>query len=184
MDLLQKSLSFTSITNLLSRRRVLAGGVIAATAGAAPWAQAQSVPPHLRFFNPEGIQKPAGYTHVVEALGPGRTIYIAGQLGYDATGKRAGEPGDFTAQATQCFENLKTALTAVGAGFEHVVKLNNYLTNISQLPLFRDVRNKYITGTPPASTTIEIPKLARPDALLEVEAIAVLAMNAPVVPLK
>jgi enamine deaminase RidA (YjgF/YER057c/UK114 family) len=178
MELLHKSLSFSSIANLLSRRRMLMGaGVLAAAGGGAPLAHAQGVPSNLKFSNPEGIAKPAGYTHVVEMTGPGRTIYIAGQLGYDATGKRAGEPGDFTAQATQAFENLKIALTSVGAGFEHVVKLNNYLTNISHLPLFRDVRNKFITGTPPASTTIEIPKLARPDALLEVEAIAVVAVR-------
>jgi enamine deaminase RidA (YjgF/YER057c/UK114 family) len=178
MELLHRSLSFSSITSLLSRRWVLTGaGVLAATASAAPLAQGQGVPANLKFFNPEGMAKPAGYTHVVEMTGPGRTIYIAGQLGYDATGKRAGEPGDFTAQATQTFENLKIALRSVGAGFEHVVKLNNYLTNISHLPQFRDVRNKYITGTPPASTTIEIPKLARPEALLEVEAIAVVAVR-------
>jgi enamine deaminase RidA (YjgF/YER057c/UK114 family) len=176
MELLQRSLSFSSIANLLSRRRVLMGaGVVAATAGAVPLAQAQGVPPHLKFANPDGIAKPNGYTHVVEMTGPGRTIYIAGQLGYDATGKRAGEPGDFTAHATQRFENLKIALTSVGAGFEHVVKLNNFLVDIAHLPLFRDVRNKYITGTPPASTTLQISKLARPDALLEVEAIAVVA---------
>ena len=52
------------------------------------------------------------------------------------------------------------------------------------LALRRTIGSMPFTGTPPASTTIEIPKLARPDALLEVEAIAVLAMNAPVVPLK
>ncbi len=178
MELLHKSLSFSSIANLLSRRRMLMGaGVLAAAGGGVPLAHAQGVPSNLKFSNPDGMAKPAGYTHVVEMTGPGRTIYIAGQLGYDATGKRAGEPGDFTAQATQAFENLKIALTSVGAGFEHVVKLNNYLTNISHLPLFRDVRNKFITGTPPASTTIEIPKLARPDALLEVEAIAVVAVR-------
>ena len=139
--------------------------MVAATAGGAPLAQAQNVPSHLKFSNPDGIAKPAGYTHVVEMTGPGRTIYIAGQLGYDATGKRAGEPGDFTAQATQCFENLKIALTSVGAGFEHVVKLNNYLIDISHLPQFRDVRNKYITGTPPASTTIRDTE-ARPARML------------------
>jgi enamine deaminase RidA (YjgF/YER057c/UK114 family) len=178
MDLLHKSLSLSSITNLLSRRRMLMGaGIAAATAGGAPLALSQGVPSNLKFANPDGIAKPNGYTHVVEMTGPGRTIYIAGQLGFDAAGKRAGETGDFTAQATQAFENMKIALTSVGAGFEHVVKLNNYLTNISHLPLFRDVRNKYITGTPPASTTIEISKLARPDALLEVEAIAVVAVR-------
>jgi enamine deaminase RidA (YjgF/YER057c/UK114 family) len=178
MELLGKSLSLSSIANLLSRRRVLMGaGVLAATASGAPRAEAQAVPSHLKFSNPEGIGKPAGYTHVVEMTGPGRTIYIAGQLGYDVTGKRMGEPGDFTAQATQVFENLKTALTSVGAGFEHVVKLNNFLVDIGHLPQFRDVRNKYITGTPPASTTLQISKLARPDALLEVEAIAVVAVR-------
>ena len=175
---LYNALSLSSLTNLLSRRRLLTGaGLVAATAGGVPLAQAQNVPSHLKFFNPEGMSKPAGYTHVVEMTGPGRTIYIAGQLGYDATGKRAGEPGDFKAQATQTFENLKIALKAVGAGFEHVVKLNNYLTDISHLPIFRDVRTAYITGTPPAATTIQIPKLARPDALLEVEAIAVVAVR-------
>lgn len=52
------------------------------------------------------------------------------------------------------FENLKNALAAVGAGFEHVVKLNNYLTDIrAQLPLYRDVREGYVSTTnPPAST--------------------------------
>jgi enamine deaminase RidA (YjgF/YER057c/UK114 family) len=178
MDFLHKSLSLSSITNLLSRRRMLLGAsVLAATAAEAPLAQAQGVPPNLKFSNPEGMFKPAGYTHVVETIGPGRTVYIAGQLGWDASGKRAGEPGDFTAQATQVFENLKTALHSVGAGFEHVVKLDMFMTSIGDLPKLRDVRNKYITGTPPASTALEISKLARPDALLEVEAIAVVAMK-------
>ena len=176
MELLHKTLSFSSITKLLSRRRMLMGaGVLAVTAGGAPLAQAQNVPSNLKFSNPEGMFKPAGYTHVVETTGPGRTVYIAGQLGWDATGKRAGEPGDFVAQATQVFENLKTALRSVGAGFEHVVKLNIYMTSIADLPKLRDVRNKFITGTPPASTALEISKLARPDALLEVEVVAVVA---------
>lgn len=176
MALLQKSLS--SITGLLSRRGLLLGaGVVAAAASETSLAQAQAVPSNLKFSNPEGMFKPAGYTHVVEMTGPGRTIYVAGQLGFDASGKRAGEPGDFAAQATQVFENLKTALHSAGAGFEHVVKLNGFLTNISNLPALRDVRNKYITGTPPASTVLEVSKLARPDALLEIEVVAVVAMK-------
>jgi enamine deaminase RidA (YjgF/YER057c/UK114 family) len=174
MELLNRSLS--SITGLLSRRRVLIGaGALAAAAAETRPAQAQAVPPNLKFSNPDGMFKPAGYTHVVETTGPGRTVYIAGQLGWDASGKRAGDPGDFMAQATQVFENLKTALLSVGAGFEHVVKLNIYMTSIADLPKLRDVRNKFITGTPPASTALEISKLARPDALLEVEVVAVVA---------
>jgi len=50
-------------------------------------------------------------------------------------------------------------------------------TAYDRVPQFRDVRNKYITGTPPASTTLQISKLARADALLEVEAIAVVAVR-------
>ena len=60
---------------------LLGAGVLAATAADAPRAQAQAVPSHLKFSNPNGIGKPAGYTHVVEMTGPGRTVYIAGQLG-------------------------------------------------------------------------------------------------------
>jgi enamine deaminase RidA (YjgF/YER057c/UK114 family) len=172
MGLLHKSLS--SVAGLLSRRVMLLGaGALAAGAAVAPRAQAQGVPSHLKFSNPDGMFKPAGYTHVVEVTGPGRTVYIAGQLGWDSSGKRAGEPGDFKAQATQVFENLQTALRSVGVGFEHVVKLNAYLTDIGNLPGLRDVRGKYITGAPPASTALEISKLARPDALLEVEVVAV-----------
>jgi len=127
-----------------------------------------------RHLNPPAIPAPRGYSHVVETKGPSRTIYLAGQLGMTADGKFAGPPGDFRAQAIQCFENVKAALAAVGASFEHVVKLNNYLIDMAHLPLYFEVRDRYVdTKNPPASTTIQISKLARPDALYEVEAIAV-----------
>jgi enamine deaminase RidA (YjgF/YER057c/UK114 family) len=127
------------------------------------------------------MAKPPGYTHVVEITGPGRIIYIAGQLGFDSTGKLIGMPGDFRAQAVAVFENLKAALAAVGANFRDVVKLNNYLIDMRHLPIFREVRDSYLnTAAPPASTTIQIPGLAREGALLETEAIVVLpAASAP-----
>jgi enamine deaminase RidA (YjgF/YER057c/UK114 family) len=127
-----------------------------------------------RFLSPSTIAAPRGYTHVVETKGPARTIYLAGQLGMTPDGQFAGAPGDFRAQAVQCFENIKSALAAVGARFEHVVKLNNYLTDIANLSIYAEVRDRYVnTKAPPASTTIQISKLARPEALSEVEAIAV-----------
>jgi len=130
--------------------------------------------PIHRFLNPPTIGKPTGYTHVVEATSPGRIIYIAGQLGLDIDGKIVGAPGDFRAQAEQIFINLKNALAAVGAGFEHVVKLNNYFIDIAHIGIFREVRDRYIdTSAPPASTAVAISNLARPGALLEVEAVAV-----------
>jgi len=68
------------------------------------------------------------------------------------------------------------ARTEVGATFEHVVKLNNYIVDIgTNIAHYREVRDKYVnTAAPPASTTIGVPQLARPGALFEVEAIAVL----------
>jgi enamine deaminase RidA (YjgF/YER057c/UK114 family) len=132
------------------------------------------MPSNLRFMNPSAIAKPGGYSHVVEATGPGRIVYIAGQLGLKPDGNIA---GDFRAQATQAFENLKAALAAVGATFNDVVKLNNYLVDISaNLGAYREVRDKYVNvSQPPASTTIGVPALARPDALYEVEAVVILA---------
>jgi enamine deaminase RidA (YjgF/YER057c/UK114 family) len=126
----------------------------------------------IRHINPPTLSKPPGYTHVVEATTPGRIVYIAGQLGVGLDGNVV---GDFRAQAVQTFENLKAALATVGGGFEHVVKLNNYLTDISDLPTFREVRDQYLPKeNKPASTTLSISKLARAGATLEVEAVAVL----------
>jgi enamine deaminase RidA (YjgF/YER057c/UK114 family) len=128
------------------------------------------VPVH-RHQNPPTIHAPRGYTHVVEAAGPGRTIYIAGQVGMAPDGKIA---ADFRAQVTQCFDNLKAALAAAGAGFEHVVKTTNYFIDIGQIAVFREVRDRYIdTKAPPASTAVQVGKLAAPEYLFEIEAIAV-----------
>jgi enamine deaminase RidA (YjgF/YER057c/UK114 family) len=127
---------------------------------------------NVRFLNPETISKPPGYTHVVEITGPARIVYIAGQLGLDRDNKLVGAPGDFRAQATQAFENLKAALAAVSAQMDQIVKINNYLTDMSHIPIFREVRDKYLnTAAPPASTTVQISRLAREGALFEIEAI-------------
>jgi enamine deaminase RidA (YjgF/YER057c/UK114 family) len=125
-------------------------------------------------MNPETIAKPGGYSHVVEITGSGRIVYIAGQLGLKPDGQIA---GDFRAQCVQAFENLKSALASVGAGFDNVLKLNNYLVDIkTNLPIYREVRDKYVNvKAPPASTTVGVPALARDDALFESEAIVLLS---------
>jgi enamine deaminase RidA (YjgF/YER057c/UK114 family) len=75
----------------------------------------------------------------------------------------------------KAFENLKAALEAAGAGFEHVVKITNYLVDMKDLPAFRAVRDSYLnSAAPPASTTVAISQFAREGALFEIEAIAVL----------
>jgi enamine deaminase RidA (YjgF/YER057c/UK114 family) len=127
-----------------------------------------------RFSNPATMPPPRGYTQVVETRAPGRTIYLSGQLGMTIEGRFAGNQGDFRAQATQCFENLKAGLTSVGAGFEHVVKITNFFVDMAHLPVFFEVRDQYVnTKAPPASTAIQVGRLAREGALFEVEAVAV-----------
>lgn len=139
----------------------------------------------VRFSNPATIAKPPGYTHVVEISGPGRIVYFAGQLGLDLDNNLVGGPGDFRAQAFQAFENMRSALKSVGGSFNDVVKINNYLTDMSHIGLLREVRDRFVNiAAPPASTTIAITQLARPGALFEIEAIAILGAKAPAKPSK
>jgi len=134
---------------------------------------------NIRFSNPNTLAKPPGYTYVVEATGPNRLIFIAGQLGLDLENKLVGEPGDFRAQANKAVENLKLALADAGATIKDVVKINNYLVDMSHISIFREVRDHHFNmASPPASTTVAISQLARPGALFEIEAIAVLPAKA------
>jgi enamine deaminase RidA (YjgF/YER057c/UK114 family) len=130
--------------------------------------------PDVKFVNPEPLGASRGYTYVVDVNRPGRILYLAGQLGTDTTGKVVS--ADFQAQATQAYENIKVALASVGAKFDDVVKITVYLTDIrTQLPLHREIRDKYVNkSAPPASTTIEISRLAREGGLIEVDVTAVL----------
>src|SRR5215831_4086860 len=119
------------------------------------------MPEGVRYLNPETLSAPAGYSHVVE-IRSGRTVYIAGQVALDKSGTVVGK-GDFAAQAVQVFENVKLALAAVGATFDNVVKVNTYVTDMSQIQTLRDVRSKYYGKNAPASTLVEIGSLANPD---------------------
>jgi len=131
------------------------------------------VPAKTRFLNPETLTKPPAYSQVVEVTTPGRMVFISGQIGVGRDGKLV--PGDFRAQAVQTFENLKTALMAVGARFEHVVKLNNYLVELEHQAILREVRALYLNmAAAPASTSVRVVGFAREGVLLEVEAIAML----------
>lgn len=121
-------------------------------------------------MNPPGIAKPVGYTHVVKTSGT--LVFIAGQVGLDAQGNIA---GDFRQQTEQVFQNLDTALKEAGAKFGDVVKMNIYVLDTSQLPVLREIRDRYVnTVNPPASTLVAVVRLARPEFLVEIEAVAVL----------
>lgn len=130
---------------------------------------------NVRYLNPQALFTPPGYSHVVEVTGPGRTVYIAGQIGIDRNFKIVGAPGDARAQIVQSFENLKAALAEVGATFGDVVKITNYLIDIAYLKDFREIRDTYInTAAPPASTLLVVAGLAIDGLLFEIDAVAVL----------
>ncbi len=119
--------------------------------------------------NPEGMTQPTGYNHLVKA---GNLMFIAGQVALDAEGGVVGE-GNMTAQVRQVLENLKTVLASEGADFSNVVKINIFTTDIERFREAAEVRREYFGGHPPASTLVQIERLARPVFLVEIEAIAI-----------
>ena len=126
-----------------------------------------------RYINPSTLARPMGYTHIVEARGA-QTFYISGQVALDDSGNIVG-PGDMGAQARQVFENLHAALRSIGASFRDVVKLTYFIVDMTQMQTVREVRDQYIQPEYlPASTAVEVRRLAREEFLLEIEAVAVL----------
>jgi enamine deaminase RidA (YjgF/YER057c/UK114 family) len=129
-------------------------------------------------FKPARNVKPADLQPRGRGHRPHRTIYLAGQTGVDASGKPA---EGIRAQAVQVFENIKTALASVGGGFEHIVKLTSYLTNMDEHGVvYREVRASYFPNKAalPASTLLQISRLANPAYLLEVEVVAIMPPRA------
>jgi enamine deaminase RidA (YjgF/YER057c/UK114 family) len=120
-----------------------------------------------RFINPPTMSKPIGFAHVVDFTGPGRMIFIAGQLGIDADGKVA---ATLREQTTQAFENVRQGLSSAGAGFKDIVKLNVYLVDIqANIAAFRAARDEILKlDQPPVSTAVGVPELARPGTLVEI----------------
>jgi enamine deaminase RidA (YjgF/YER057c/UK114 family) len=126
-----------------------------------------------RITAPDGVFPAAQYSHVV--LGTGRFVAVSGQLALDEHGALVGE-GDPAAQARQVFENLRRCLAAAGAGFDDVVKLTYFLTDMAHLPAVREARAVHIPDDRlPAASALQVAALVRPEFLLEIEALAVVA---------
>ncbi|MER7245840.1 RidA family protein [Kribbella sp. NPDC000426] len=125
---------------------------------------------NLEYPSAVGVAPGNGYSHVV--TGHGQWVAIAGQVALDPDGKLVGI-GDPGAQAEQVFANLERCLAGAGATFEQVAKLTVFVTDIAYLPAIRAVRDKYIPGNKPASTAVQVVSLFSPDALVEIEAFAI-----------
>lgn len=115
---------------------------------------------------PEGVARPKPpYSPVVVS---GDLVYTAGQVAFDETG--AIVPGGMAEQSRQVLENLRRCLEAAGCGFADVIKVNAFVTDLSQFEAFNVVYREYFSEPYPARTTVGA-SLA-PGLLVEVEAVA------------
>lgn len=126
-----------------------------------------------RNVNPDELAPARGFSHATVA---GDTVWIGGQVGSDAAGKVV-EPGDIVAQYARAIRNVATALRAAGCAPEDTVKLTYYVTDIKA---YRDNRRalgaayrELFRSDYPASTLVEVQALLDPDALIEIDAVAV-----------
>ncbi|CAM5333597.1 RidA family protein OS=Streptomyces tendae OX=1932 GN=GUR47_01195 PE=4 SV=1 [Streptomyces tendae] len=126
-----------------------------------------------RITAPEGVAPAAQYTHVV--LGTGRFVAVSGQLALDEDGTVVGV-GDAAAQARQVFENLRRCLASAGAGFDDVVKLTFFVTDMAHMGAIRAARAEHIADDRlPAASAVQVAALVRPEFLMEIEAFALVA---------
>ncbi|MFD7323036.1 RidA family protein [Streptomyces sp. NPDC059875] len=125
---------------------------------------------------PDGVAPSPQYSHVV--WGTGRFVAISGQCSLDASGAVVGT-GDPGAQARQVFANLRHCLAAAGAGFDDVVKLTYFVTDVAHLPAVRAARDEAFGTAPlPASSAVQVAALVHPELLIEIEAFALVAEDA------
>jgi 2-iminobutanoate/2-iminopropanoate deaminase len=124
--------------------------------------------------NPDTVAAPMGtYSQAVRVeTGDAVWIHVSGQIAIDRDGSLVG-PGDIRAQTRQVFENLKAILETNGATFADAVKIGTYLTTLDDLTGMREVRSEYLTSEPPASTAVQVVALVVPDALIEIDLVAV-----------
>ena len=126
-----------------------------------------------RNINPDGLAPARGFAHVTVA---GDTVWIGGQIGSDTTGKVV-EPGDVVAQFARAVRNLSTALRAAGCEPAETVKLTYYVADLDAYrrnlgaigAAYREVFGRHY----PATTLIGVSSLFDPEALVEIEAVAV-----------
>lgn len=117
----------------------------------------------------EGLPEPI--SHYTDAVRAGGLVFVSGCVPVDAEGRLVGGD-DVAAQARQTFANMRAVLAAAGCGLEDVVKVTVYLTDIDDRPKINPVRQEFFGEARPASTLIEVSRLAIPGIKIEVEAIA------------
>ena len=121
-----------------------------------------------REFAVDGLPEPL--SHYTDAVAAGDTLYLSGIVPVDVEGNVVGD--DVVAQARHVFANMRLVLAAAGAEPADVVKVTVYLLDVDDRPLINPVRQEFFGDARPASTLVEVSRLALPGARLEIEAIA------------
>jgi enamine deaminase RidA (YjgF/YER057c/UK114 family) len=133
----------------------------------------------VKIHNPKSIAAPIGtYSHGIEVPPNARWLHVAGQIGARPDGS---VPATIEEQTEVVWQNILAVLADAGMGIGDVVKITSFLTRHENFPRFAQVRAKFLGGHRPASTLLVISSLARPEFLVEVEAIAAKAsaLNKP-----
>lgn len=121
-------------------------------------------------LNPRTIHPPfARYAHGVVVPAGAATVFCSGQLGIGVDGR---VPADVEGQASLCFEAIAAILAEAGMGLRDLVRLNAYVTAREHLAGYMRVRDRFVADPPPASTLMIVAGFARPDFLVEIEAVA------------
>ena len=121
-------------------------------------------------INPHNIGAPlARYSHAVEVAAGQRLLFCSGQLGFDANGF---VPPDAEAQADLCFDAIRLVLAEAGMEMGDIVRLNAFVTGREHLAAYMRSRDRHVATPPPASTLMIVSGFARPEFLVEVEAVA------------
>jgi 2-iminobutanoate/2-iminopropanoate deaminase len=115
-------------------------------------------------------------SHYTDAVLAGDLLFISGCVPVDGNGRLVA--GDVVAQARQVFANIGAVLEAAGAGFADVVKVTVFLIDVDDRPAVNTVRQEVFGSARPASTLVEVSRLAVPGALIEVETVALVARAA------
>jgi 2-iminobutanoate/2-iminopropanoate deaminase len=110
-------------------------------------------------------------SHFTDAVRAGGFVYVSGVIAVDREGRLVGGD-DVVAQTRQVFENMRAVLSSAGCGFEDVVKVTIFLTDIADRPLINPVRQGVFGATRPASTLVEVSRLAVDGAKVEIECVA------------
>ncbi|HSK07883.1 MAG TPA: RidA family protein [Acidimicrobiia bacterium] len=117
----------------------------------------------------DGVFPPgAYYSHGI--VTSGRLLFVAGQVAVDENGDLVGE-NDVAAQARQVLTNLKRVVESAGGRMEDVARTTVYLTRLDDRGPVGEVRGEFFPAPPPANTLLVVTSLARPEYLVEIDAI-------------